>query len=326
MIRMATVWLVGVAATLGASLAQAQQSSIAQSRGASKIEVLHVNGNVYMIAGAGANIVVQIGDQAVVLVDSGLPQYAEQVRAAIRTISDKPIGFVINTTVDRDHTGGNDALAKGGFFMLGSANQQRQQASVVGHLNLLNRLNMAEDKQIVIGRDGWPTDTYDTSEWKLYANNEPLMLEHPASAHTDSDTTVFFRKSDVIAAGDLFDQTRYPVIDRQRGGSLAGILKTLNHISLDIAVPKENEEGGTYIVPGHGRICDRYDVAIYRDMLTIIRDRIQDLVKKGKTLEQVKAAKPTYDYDGAYGAETGPWTTNMFVEAVYRELTEKAGK
>jgi hypothetical protein len=117
--------------------------------------------------------------------------------------------------------------------------------------------------------------------------------------------------------------TKYPVIDRKRGGSLAGILRTLNHISLDIAVPKENEEGGTYIIPGHGRICDRYDVAIYRDMLTIIRDRIEDLVKKGKSLEEVKAAKPTYDYDGGYGVENGPWTTNMFVEAVYRELSEK---
>lgn len=232
---------------------------------AQPLELVHVKGNVYLIAGAGGNITVQIGDQAVVLVDSGLPRYSEQIRAAVRTISKKPIGFIINTTLDRDHTGGNENLAKGGFFLLESANQQRPQASVVAHLNLLNRLNAPGDKEIAIPQAGWPTDTYDTGDWKLYANDEPLLLEHPASAHTDSDTTVFFRRSDVIAAGDLFDMTKYPVIDHKRGGSLAGILKTLNHISLDIAVPKENEEGGTYIIPGHGRICDRYDVAIYRD-------------------------------------------------------------
>jgi glyoxylase-like metal-dependent hydrolase (beta-lactamase superfamily II) len=266
---------------------------------------------------------VQVGDQAVVLVDSGAAQYSEQIRAAIRTISKKPVGFIINTTIDRDHTGGNEELSKGGFFMLESANQQRPQASIVAHLKLLDRLAKPEDKDIAIPSAGWPTDTYDTADWKLYANDEPLMLEHPASAHTDSDTTVFFRRSDVLAAGDLFDMTKYPVIDRKRGGSLAGILKTLNHISLDVAVPKENEEGGTYIIPGHGRICDRYDVAVYRDMLTIIRDRIQDLVKKGKSLEEVKAAKPTYDYDGEYGVENGPWTTSMFIEAVYRELSDK---
>ena len=147
-----------------------------------------------------------------------------------------------------------------------------------------------------------------------------VILEHPEGAHTDSDITVFFGRSDVIAAGDLFDMTKYPFIDEKRGGSINGILKVLNHISVDIAVPKQNEEGGTYIVPGRGRVSDRYDVAIYRDMLTIIRDRIQDLVKKGMSLEEVKSAKPTYDCDGEFGTDSGPWTTDMFVEAVYREM------
>lgn len=284
-------------------------------------QVLHVKGNVYVIAGAGGNITVQTGDQAVVLVDSGSAQFSNEVREAIRTISKKPVGYIINTTVDRDHTGGNEALAKDGFFMLTSANQQRQTASIVGHLNLLSRLQKADDKSIVVGAANWPTDTFDGADWKLYANDEPLLLEHPAAAHTDSDTLVFFRRSDVISAGDLFDMTRYPVVDRTQGGSLQGILKTLNHISLDLAVPKENEEGGTYIIPGHGRICDRYDVAIYRDMLTIIRDRIQDMVKRGLSVEQVKAARPTYDYDGEFGTDTGPWTTAMFIEAVYSELS-----
>jgi glyoxylase-like metal-dependent hydrolase (beta-lactamase superfamily II) len=274
-----------------------------------------------MIAGAGGNITVQAGDQAVVLVDSGSAPFSDDVREAIRKISTKPVGYIINTTIDRDHTGGNEALAKDGFFMLTSANQQRQTASIVGHVNLLTRLNAPDDKAIAAPAANWPTDTYDGTDWKLYANDEPLLLEHPGAAHTDSDTIVFFRRSDVISVGDLFDMTRYPVIDRKHGGRLEGILKTLNHISLDLAVPKENEEGGTYIIPGHGRICDRYDVAIYRDMLTIIRDRIQDMVKRGMSLEQIKAARPTYDYDGEFGSDTGPWTTAMFIEAVYNELS-----
>jgi cyclase len=285
-----------------------------------QIEILHVKGNVYLIAGAGGNITMQAGDETVVLVDAGLPQYSDEVIAAIRQISHKPIGYIIDTTIDRDHTGGNENLAKGGFFMLTSANQQRSAAAIVSHLNLLNRLNTPTDKG-AISSAGWPTDTYDTPDWKLYANDEPLLLEHPVAAHTDSDTIVFFRRSDVVSAGDLFDMTRYPVIDRARGGSLEGILKALNHISLDLAVPKQNEEGGTYIIPGHGRVCDRYDVAIYRDMLTVIRDRIQNMVERGMSLDEVQAAKPTFDYDGEFGSDTGPWTTAMFVEAIYREAS-----
>ena len=305
-------------------LAAAAICTFSQDGGAgrkAKIEVLHVKGNVYLIAGAGGNITVQTGDQAVVLVDSGSAQLSDEIREAIRKISTKPVGYIINTTVDRDHTGGNEALAKGGFFMLTSANQARQTASIVGHVNLLSRLNATDDKLTAATSGNWPTDTYDGPDWKLYANDEPLILEHPASAHTDSDTVVFFRRSDVISAGDLFDMTRYPVIDRKRGGSLEGILKTLNHISLDLAVPKENEEGGTYIIPGHGRICDRYDVAIYRDMLTIIRDRIRDMAKRGMSLDQIQAAHPTYDYDGEFGSDAGPWTSAMFIEAVYNEAS-----
>ncbi len=311
--RLPGVWCL-LAAAAGCALSQDAASR-------PKLQVVHVKANVYVIAGAGGNITVQTGDQAVVLVDSGLPEFSQEVRETIRKISTKAVGYIINTTPDRDHAGGNEALAKDGFFMLTSANQQRQTASIVGHVNLLNRLNATVDKTFAAPTANWPTDTYDGADWKLYANDEPLLLEHPAAAHTDSDTLVFFRRSDVISAGDLFDMTRYPVIDRNHGGSMEGILKTLNHISLDLAVPKENEEGGTYIIPGHGRICDRYDVAIYRDMLTIIRDRIQDMVKRGMSLDQVKAARPTYDYDGEFGSDRGSWTTAMFIEAVYNELS-----
>ena len=142
------------------------------------------------------------------------------------------------------------------------------------------------------------------------------------AAHTDGDSLVYFRRSDVISAGDIFLTTSYPIIDQQRGGSINGIIKSLN-VMLDIAIPKDKQEGGTYIIPGHGRLCDEADLLEYRDMTTIIRDRIADLVKKGRTLEQVKAAKPTLDYDGRYGATSGFWTTDMFIEAVYKDLSKK---
>ncbi len=283
----------------------------------SKVGVLHVQGQVYLIYGAGSNITMQAGDQAVVLVDSGPASMSAEVMKAIRTVSQKPIAYIINTSYDRDHTGGNGNLAQGGFYMLATVHGSPQQAAVVSHLKTLDR--MSADGSGVPHAD-WPTETYEDEAWHLYANDEPLILEHAADAHTDGDSVIFFRRSDVLSTGDLFDMTRYPVIDEKAGGSLAGILKEINHILKDVAIPKENEEGGTYIIPGHGRVCDRNDLANYRDMLTIIRDRIQDLVKKGSTLEQVIKANPTFDYDGGYGVDKGPWTTDMFVAAVYREL------
>ena len=123
-----------------------------------------------------------------------------------------------------------------------------------------------------------------------------------------------------MASGDLFSTLSYPVIDEQSGGTVQGVLDGLNRL-LDITIPKDKEEGGTYVVPGHGRLADEADVVEYRDMLTIVRDRVQDLVAKGKTLAEVKTAGVTRDYDGRYGAATGPWTTDMFIEAVYRDVT-----
>ena len=152
-------------------------------------------------------------------------------------------------------------------------------------------------------------------------NDEAVIIEHPHAAHTDGDSTVFFRRSDVVSAGDIFTPEHYPVIEAQRGGTINGEIEALNQV-IDIMVPKEGEEGGTYVIPGHGRLCDRAEIVNYRDMVTIVRDRIEDMVKKGMTLEQVKAAKPTLDYDGIYGADTGPWTTKMFIEAVYRDLSQ----
>ncbi len=149
-----------------------------------------------------------------------------------------------------------------------------------------------------------------------------MIVYHAPAANTDGDSLVFFRHSEVISAGNVFSTVSYPVIDVEKGGSIQGVIDGLNHI-LDLAVAEYRSQGGTWIVPSHGRVSDTADVASYRNMVTIMRDRVRDLKRKGMTIEQVKAAKPTMDFDGRYGSTTGPWTTDMFVEAVYKSLQEK---
>jgi glyoxylase-like metal-dependent hydrolase (beta-lactamase superfamily II) len=296
--------------------ARAQQD---QAYEKSAVQLLHVQGRVHMLVGSGANVTVQLGDQYVVLVDTGLPQMSPQVLAAIRSLSQKPIEFIINTSVDDDHTGGNHNLAEAGHFNSGLAGEI-QGASIVSHLGVLDRMTATSGgKDTASPQELWPTDTYDNDKWALF-NDEAIVLEHPHAAHTDGDSIVFFRRSDVISAGDILTPDSYPVIELAKGGSINGEIDALNHL-LDVMVPRANEEGGTYVIPGHGRICDRAVVTNYRDMVTIVRDRIADSVKKGLSLEQVKDSKPTLDYDGIYGSDSGPWTTDMFIEAVYRDLS-----
>jgi glyoxylase-like metal-dependent hydrolase (beta-lactamase superfamily II) len=289
-----------------------------------EVHLLHVQGNVYMLVGAGGNITVQVGDEGVLLVDTSYEQMSAKVVAAIRTLSNKPIRYIINTHVHEDHIGGNAPIAKLGATIAGGnmgvgANTG---AAIIAHENVLNRMSAPTGQQASSPSAAWPTDTYFTRKKELFFNGEAIEIIHQMSAHTDGDSLVFFRRSDVVSAGDLFLTTTFPVIDLQRGGSIHGIVEALNRI-LDITIPKDKQEGGTYVIPGHGRLCDEADVLEYRDMVTIIRDRIQDMVTRGMTLEQVDAARPTLDYDGQYGATTGSWTTRMFVEAVYRNLSTK---
>lgn len=285
----------------------------------SEIHILPVQGRVYMLVGAGANITVQVGDEAVVLVDAGIQQMSGQVLSAIRMLSQKPIEYIIDTSADEDHIGGNQNLAKAGHFNSGLAGEQTE-ASIVAHLGALNGMSEPAERGPAVPQELWPTDTYDNDRWALF-NDEAVIIEHPHAAHTDGDSIVFFRRSDVVSAGDIFVPEHYPAFDAQRGGSIDGEIHALNKV-IELMVPKANEEGGTYVIPGHGRLCDRAEIADYRDMVTIIRDRIEEMVRNGKTLEQVKAAKPTLDYDGEYGAETGPWMTSAFIEAVYADLSK----
>jgi glyoxylase-like metal-dependent hydrolase (beta-lactamase superfamily II) len=289
-----------------------------------EVRLQRVQGNVYLLAGAGGNIAVQVGNDGVLLVDSGVATMSEKVLAAIRTLSDKPIRYIVNTHAHADHIGGNEAIAKagarpgGGLVVAGPGGTG---ASVIAHEEVLFAISAPTGETALMPVGAWPTDAYPGDEKEIFGNGEAIQLLHQPAAHTNGDSVVFFRRSDVIATGDLLDLTRYPLIDEKRGGSFSGVLAGLNRI-MDLAIPENWEEGGTMIVPGQGRIADEADVMEYRNMVTIVRDRIADMIGRGMTVAQVKAARPTFEYDGRYGATTGEWTTDMFVEAAYRDLSQ----
>jgi len=288
-----------------------------------RIHVLRVQGNIYMLTGAGANITLQVGEDGVLLVDTGLPQMSDNVLAAIRSVTDKPIRWIINTSLDLDHAGGNAAIAKMGETLNPIANEgpaEIKGAAIIATQEAVDRLSALKGEDS-IPEAGWPGDTYTGREKYIVFNGETVRMLHEPAAHTDGDSFVVFHRSDVVSTGDIFTTTEYPVIDLKRGGSIQGVINALNHLIYEIAAPgTDQEEGGTMIIPGHGRLCDRADVVYYQEMVTIIRDRIQYFISKGMTLDQVKQARPTRDYDPRYGADSGPWTTDMFVEAVYKSL------
>jgi cyclase len=311
---------------LSAAVAFAQQ---AQNFDNVQVHVLPVQGNIYMLVGAGGNITMQVGKEGVLLVDSMYAGLSDKVIAAVRTVSDKPIRYIINTHVHGDHTGGNEKLAAAGSTITGGnvvgdiGKSAGEGATVIAAQQVLDRMSVKDGATPAAPSGAWPTDTYITAEKELFFNGEAIQIFHQPAAHTDGDSLVFFRRSDVVSTGDIFVTTSYPIIDIERGGTYQGVLDGLNHI-IDITIPAEKQEGGTYVIPGHGRLCDEADVVEYRDMMTILRDRFRDMIGRGMTLEQVKAANPTSDYDPLYGTDKGFWTTDKFIEASYRSL--KAGK
>ena len=352
---------IGIAFLLAAAVFGQQKSQPGE------IHVLPVQGNIYMLVGAGGNIAASIGEDGILLVDSGTTQMSAKVLSTVLQLvtsvaaspapnrclglhcpnspyrwtspslnaviaspaPPKPIRYIINTSMDPDHTGGNEVLSAlpadskilgVTFPPVGVA----PTATIISHENLLGRMSAETNGKPAVPSGLWPTDTFRGTSYKLseFFNGEGVQIFHQPGAHTDGDSMVYFRYSDVIAAGDILSTTSYPVIDLAKGGSIQGVLDGLNHI-LDIAIPEFRSQGGTLVIPGHGRLCDTGDVANYRNMVSIIKDRIEDSIKKGMTLQQVKASKPTLEYDGLYGATSGAWTTDMFVEAVYRSLTAK---
>jgi cyclase len=291
---------------------------------AGEVEVLHVQGNVHMVASTAGNVVLHAGDEGVLIVDSLPVALAPKIVEAARRLSTKPIRYVVNTGAQA--VAGNEPLAKAGSSRLGGVVVGQigtgitDTARILAHENVLQRVSAPAGSTAALPFGSWPTDTFFGDKKELLFNGEGVQILHQPAAHTDGDSLVYFRRSDVLATGDLFTTTGYPVIDAARGGSIQGVIKALNRI-IEIAIPNNVQEGGTMIVPAQGRICDEMDVVEYRDMVTMVRDRVRDMISRGMTLDQVKAAKPTFDFDARYGTDTGAWTTALFVEAVYRGLS-----
>lgn len=278
-----------------------------------RIETFHVQGNVYMIVGAGANIAVQIGDDGILVVDTGSRDTGNEVLSAIRSLSDGPIRWIVNTHAHVDHTGANETISQAGITVNGNP------AAIVSHENVLARMSL-EDRPVT----EWPLNSFFESQRDFYFNGEAVFLYHIPTAHTDGDILVYFRGSDVLVTGDLFVTTHYPIFDIDSGGGINGFIDGLNK-ALDITVPAHLQEGGTYVIPGHGRVGDEADVLTYRDTVLFVRDRVRHMIEQGMTLRQVLEAEPSADYDLRYSNDDIPWTTDMFIEAVYRDLERKAG-
>jgi cyclase len=300
-----------------------------------EVEVVQLRPNFYVIGGAGGNILMQTGPEGIILVDSGSTAMADEVLAAIAKLTPLPIRYIINTSMDADHVGGNEVLSKAGLSILPGAVAAGAGlgddvlanfgfASVLAHENVLTRMSAAEPP---IPSVFWPTKTFFYHTYSMYLNGEGIQVIHQPAAHTDGDVIVFFRRGDVIATGDLIDTTRFPFIDVERGGTLQGELDALNRL-MDLSihnVPLLWYPDRTLLVPGHGHVYDKLDLLEYRDAITTVRDRVLDLIDQGLTLAQVQAANPTLGYRSQYGTDSGPWTTEMFVAAVYNELAAKKG-
>ena len=288
-----------------------------------EVHVLPVQGNIYLLVGDGANITLQVSKQGALLVNTGFGNMADKLIAVVKKTSERPLQYIINTNSYADSTNGNDLVKNAGTTITGAnvtndIKDSRDGAQILAHENVLTRMSAPTGKKSPTPTGAWPTDTFLGREKTLYFNGEPIEIILQPNALTDGDSIVFFRKSDVVSAGDIFNTDGYPVIDVEKGGTIQGVVLALTHI-VNMAVVEHEEEGGTLVIPGHGHLCDQAEVVEYRDMVAIVRDRVKAMIAKGSTLEQVKAAKVTRDYDPIYG-HNSYWTPDMFVEAAYKSL------
>jgi len=316
-----------IAALATAGFCTAAVAQAPQNFDAVKIDTLKVRDNIYMLVGSGGNITVQVGDEGILLVDTQYAPLSTKILAAIRAISPKPIYYIVDTHHHGDHTGGNANLRAAGTTvsggnMAGAISDSGVGAAIIAHENVLLRLSSDKTPQ-ALPSGGWPTSTFFGSKKELFFNGEGIEIIHVPAAHTDGDSIVFFRRSDVISAGDVFLTASYPFIDTASGGTYQGYVAALEKL-VDIIIPVYGQDGGTLVIPGHGRIANLGDVLNYREMVIVVGDRIKSMIDAGMTLEQVKAAKPTFTYDPVYGARAG--AAERFIEETYQTLSAPPGE
>jgi len=292
------------------------------------LESIQIRPNVHVIFGAGGNVTIHVGDDGVVVVDSGSAASAKALLDTIKAISPRPIRMIVNTSADMDHVGGNAIVGAAGIGLSPDPFGDGNHATVLAHENVLLRLSAlgTNGTESSVPTKMLPNDTFTSRYRSFYVNDDAVQVIRQTGAHSDSDVMVLFRKADVIATGDVIDLRQFPVIDGAKGGSIQGELEGLNRLLTEFVVagsPLVLKAGRTLVVPGHGYVADYAEVVEYRDMVTVVRDTIQALIDKGLTLEQVKAADPTKGYRRRYGSDSGAWTTEKFVEAVFNGLSRK---
>lgn len=315
---------------LAAPLAAQTDMTAAESHGEenadfskAEVHVLPVRGDIYMLVGDGANITLSAGKEGALLVNTGFDKMADKLIATYRKYTDRPLQYIVNTNFFADGTSGNQPVRLSGTTITGAnvtadIRDSREGAQVLAQENVLTRMSAPTGEKAPTPPDAWPTDTFLGKEKTLFFNGEGIEIMHQPNALTDGDSIVFFRRSDVISAGDIFNTDGYPVIDVAKGGTIEGVVMALTRI-VEMSIVEHEEEGGTLVIPGHGHLCDQAEVVEYRDMVAIVRDRVRDAVRKGLTLDQVKAEKLTRDYDPTYG-QNSYWTPDMFIEAAYKSL------
>jgi glyoxylase-like metal-dependent hydrolase (beta-lactamase superfamily II) len=286
-----------------------------------------------VIFGAGGNIVIHDGWMGLVLVDTGSMGMSDKVLSAIKVLrahfpdwTEKRIRFIINTGADPEHVGGNEAISKAGVNLLppnvNNIFGDSPYAEIMANENVHKRMSQPNGRQGAYPTDALPTQSVTgLRNRSVYLNGDGVQMIYQPAAHSDADVFVFFHRADVIATGDILDLRHFPIIDVDHGGTINGEIGALTRL-IELSVPPAPfvwHQDRTLIVPGHGRLCDQGDVVEYRDMLVIIRDRVQDLIKKGYSLEQVKKADPTKGYDHQYGSDPS-WNSEMFIAAVYKTL------
>ena len=324
----ASTWLMVLVLVFGTGPRARPVLAQQHAAGPAGLETIQIRPNVFVIFGAGANVTAHVGEDGVLLVDSGSAAMADAVLQAMKAISAQPLRLIINTSADADHVGGNERLARAGVRINPDAFSDQEQATVLAHESVLGRMSAPSGNESLFPLGAWPNETYTAKIRSMYLNDDGIQVMRERAAHSDGDSIVLFRRADVIATGDILDLRHFPIIDPENGGSIQGELDALNHLlELTIpAMPLVLKEGRTLLVPGHGRVSDYGELVEYRDMVTVIRDLVQDMIGKGMTAAQVKAANPTKGYRQRFGADSGPWTTDMFVDAIYSGLAGTKGK
>ena len=314
-----------LAAIIGAAwltvTAAAQQPLIDVFNSAGAAKLFPVRDNVYLLVdpAGGANVTIQVGAQGALVVDAGSEAWASTVVRAIAAVSKGPLRYLVSTSQRDEHVGGNPVVAAAGRGFEGVVSLGlTPRATGIAHENVIRRMS-GTGEPAAAPAAGWPTLSFHTRRKEIHFNGETVQILHQPAAQADGDSVVFFRSSDVVATGDIYLTTTYPVIDVARGGSIDGVIDGLNAV-IDLTNTQKNQEGGTLVIPGHGRVSDEADVVEYRDMLHIIRGRVRHHVAQGRTLEQIVQAGPTADYDGRYAAPSGPASARGFVEIVYRNV------